>query len=138
MEKDVHSYTADQFYIHIGKLFYAVAAADKVVRKEEIKTMKEIVEREWIKLDNFKDEFGADAAYQIEIIFDWLNENQPEPGQAFSEFEEYLMEHQKKFTPRVKQLLWDTSNAIASSFAGKNKSEVGMLSKLKSVLKQES
>lgn len=138
MEKDVHSYTADQFYIHIGKLFYAVAAADKVVRKEEIKTMKEIVKREWIKIDDFKDEFGADAAFQIEIIFDWLNENQPEAGLAFSEFEEYLEEHKKQFTPRVKQLLWDTSNAIAASFAGKNKSEVGILSKLKIVLKNES
>lgn len=137
MEKDVHSYTADQFYIHIGKLFYAVAAADKVVRKEEIKAMKEIVEREWIKIDDFKDEFGADAAYQIEIIFDWLNENQPEAGQAFSEFQEYLREHKKPFTPQVKQLLWDTSNAIASSFAGKNKSEVNMLSRLQTVLNQE-
>lgn len=136
MEKDLHSYTADDFYVHLGKLFYAVAAADKVVREQEVETLKRTVEKQWLKMDDFKDEFGTDAAYQIEIIFDWLEENDPQPGTAFSEFEDYYKEHPSLFTPKVKQLVWKTADSIAASFAGKNKSEVILLSKLKSLLKQ--
>jgi|GEM_PF-5900842 uncharacterized tellurite resistance protein B-like protein len=33
----------EEFYSSIGKLFYAVAASDKVVRAEEIRTLKELV-----------------------------------------------------------------------------------------------
>lgn len=135
MKKETHSFTADNFYVHLGKLFYAVAAADKVVREAEVKTLKEIVENQWLHLDKFRDEFGTDAAYQIEIIFDWLDDNDPEPGQAYSEFEDYYKEHPRLFTTEVKQLVWKTADAIAASFSGKNKSEVILLSKLKSLLK---
>lgn len=135
MGRDLHSYTADSFYIHLGKLFYAVAAVDKVVKEEEVDTLKEIVENQWLKFDKFEDEFGTDAAYQIEIIFDWLDENDPEPGEAYLEFEDYYKEHQRLFTPKVKQMIWKTADAIAASYAGKNKSELILLSKLKSLLK---
>lgn len=134
MEEDFQNHTADEFYVHLGKLFYAVAAADKVVREEEIKTLKEIVQREWVLIEDDKDEFGTDTSYQIEIIFDWLDENQPKAEEAFLEFKDYLKEHPSRYSMQIKNLIWKTANEIAISFAGKNKAEVIMLAKIKALL----
>ena len=125
---------AQKFYQNLGKLFYAIAASDKVVKKEEIDTLKNIVEREWISIDDYQDEFGTDTAYQIEIIFDWFQENQPEAFLAFEEFSDFKKEHEKLFTSEINKLILKTAEAIAASFAGKNKSELIMLSKLKSII----
>ena len=125
---------AQKFYQNLGKLFYAIAASDKAVRKEEIDTLKSILEQEWLHIDDYQNEFGTDTAYQIEIIFDWLNENQPDSSNAFDEFSDFKKENEYLFNPKIKKLIWKTANAISSSFAGKNKSELIMLSKLKSIL----
>lgn len=125
---------AQKFYQNLGKLFYAVAASDKVVKMEEIDTLKDIVEQEWVSIDDYQDEFGTDTAYQIEIIFDWLEENQPDAFLAFEEFSDFKKEHEKLFNSNINKLIWKTADAIAASFAGKNKSELIMLSKLKSII----
>lgn len=134
MKNSVNPNTSQAFYQNLGKLFYAIAAADKVVHKEEVKALKEIVEKEWLNIDKINDEFGTDTAYQIEIIFDWLDENQPDANDAFNEFKEYRQEHQNLFDHEIDQLIWKTADDIAASFAGKNKAEVLMLSRLKSLL----
>jgi len=61
-----------EFYQILGKLFYAIAASDKVVHKVEIETLKELIKTVWVPLDDYEDEFHEDAAYQIETVFDWL------------------------------------------------------------------
>ncbi|MCM4158706.1 hypothetical protein FHG64_03650 [Antarcticibacterium flavum] len=134
MKNSVNLQTAETFYQNLGKLFYAIAAADKVVRAEEVAALKEIVEKEWLKIDEINDEFGTDTAYQIEIIFDWLDENQPDAEEAFNDFKEYRRDHQNFFDPDIDKLIWKTADTIAASFAGKNKAEVIMLSKLKALL----
>ena len=58
----------EEFYSSIGKLFYAIAASDKVVRTEEIRTLKELVKEKWVPVDNTTDEYGTDEAYKIENI----------------------------------------------------------------------
>lgn len=125
---------AQKFYQNLGKLFYAIAASDKVVKKEEIDTLKGIVEQEWVQIDDYQDEFGTDTAYQIEIIFDWLEENQPDAFLSFKEFSDFKKEHENLFNNKINTLILKTADAIAASFAGKNKSELIMLSKLKSIL----
>ena len=123
------------FYQKMGELFYAIAAADKVVRKEEYNALKNMVLAEWKNLDNYEDPFHTDAAYQIEVVFDWFDYEQLDAKDCFESFADYKNEHPKLFTKERKDLIWRTANTIASSFAGKNKSEVIMLSKLKMLLK---
>ena len=125
----------EEFYQHIGMVFYAIAASDKVVRAEEIKTLKDLVKEKWVPIDNTADEYGTDEAFKIEMIFDWLEENSPEADWSFNEFKDYKKHHPQLFTLEINQLIWQTADAIAASFAGKNKSELIMLSKLKTVLK---
>ena len=129
--------TMIHFYQHLGKLFFRVASVDKTVRKEEIEQLKEIVKKEWVPLENNLNEFGDDAAYQIEIIFDWLVENDWNIGKIIPDFESFKKEHPSLFTPQVNDLILKTAKAIANSFSGKNKSESVLIDKLRGVLYQE-
>ena len=85
-------------------------------------------------LDDYEDPFHTDAAYQIEVVFDWFDYEQLDANDCFESFADYKKENPRLFTKERKDLIWNTANAIASSFAGKNKSEVIMLSKLKMLL----
>lgn len=126
--------TMIRFYQHLGKVFYCIAAVDKTVRKEEIEQLKKIVKTEWLPLENALNEFGDDAAYQIEIVFDWLVENKWDMEQVISDFKLFRKEHESLFTPEVRILILKTAIAIVSSFSGKNKSEHVIVSQLNNIL----
>jgi hypothetical protein len=129
--------TMIHFYQQLGKLFYSVASVDKTVRKEEIAQLNEIVKKEWVPLENTFNEFGDDAAYQIEIVFDWLVETDWNIGKIISDFESFKKEHPSLFTPQVNDLILKTAKAITNSFSGKNKSESDLIEKLRNLLYQE-
>ncbi len=134
MENTAESSIADQRYVQLGNLFYSVAAADNRVHPKEVSTLKKIIKEKWLQVDDLKDEYGSDAAYQIEIVFDWLHEHMPEVREIYNEFEEFYNAHPGLFPPAVKKLVWQTADAIAAAYAGKNKSEVILLSRLKQLL----
>jgi hypothetical protein len=134
MENSSNPGFAQKFYQNRGKLFYSIAASDKVVEKVEFNTLKRIVEQERVNIDSYQDEFGTDTANQIIIIFDWLEENQPDAFLSFEEFCNFKKENEKLFDQKINKLIWKTADALADSFAGKNKSELIMLTKLKSIL----
>lgn len=125
------------FYQKTGELFYAIAAADKAVRKEEYNALKKMVLDEWKNLDDYEDPFHIDAAQQIEVVFDWFDYEQLDANDCFESFADYKKENPTLFTKKRKKLIWKTADAIASSFSGKNKSEVIMLAKLKLILKDK-
>lgn len=125
------------FYQRLGELFYAIAASDKVVRKDEFVALKKLVETEWTSSDDLKDEFESNAVYQMEIIFDWYDYQHVDAQVRFDNFCDYYKDNKKLFTPKRKQLIWKTVNAIADAFAGKNKAEVIMLTKLLLLMQEE-
>ena len=129
--------TMIHFYQQLGKLFYSVASVDKTVRKEEIAQLNEIVKKEWLPIENNLNEFGDDAAYQIEIVFDYLVENDWKIGKIIPDLENFKKEHPSLFTPQVNDLILKTAKAITNSFSGKNKSESVMIEKLRAVLYHE-
>lgn len=120
------------FYQKLGELFYAVAAADKLVHEDEYQALKDIVVLEWEKLEK---ENPSDAIYQMEVVFNWFDYEQLDAQSCFESFEEYRKENPQHFNQERKQLIWNTANAIANSYAGKNKSELIMLAKLQILLK---
>lgn len=124
------------FYQQLGKLFYSVASVDKTVRQEEIAQLNEIVKKEWLPLENNLSEFGDDAAYQIEIVFDWLVENDWKTGKIIPNFENFKKEHPSLFTPQVNDLILKTARAITHSFSEENKSESLLIEKLRNILHQ--
>ena len=105
------------FYQKLGKLFYSIAAVDGTVRKEEIEKLVEIVQKEWIPSETALNEYGDDAAYQIEIVFDWLVEEDGNMGKVIANIENFKKEHPSLFTPQVNSLILKTAHAIAESFS---------------------
>lgn len=126
-----------RFYQNVAKLFYAIAAADKVVREEEFNKLKEIVKLKWLPVDETEDEFHTDAAYQLEIVFDWMASKERDATKCFNEFIEYKDDHKYFFTEEIKRLILKTANEIAAAFHGKNKSELILLAKLDLSFKQK-
>ena len=126
--------TMTHFYEHLGKVFYCIAAVDKTVRKEEVERLKQIIKTDWLPLENSFNEFGDDTAYQIEIAFDWLVANNWDPKAVITDFKIFRKEHTSLFTPEVNNLILKTANTIARSFAGKNKTEHVLVSRLGDIL----
>lgn len=125
-----------EFYQKLGELFYAIAASDKVVRDQEHKALSELIKKEWTSQDDYTDKFGTDAAYQMEIVFDWFEYEQMRAEDCFESFSDYVKEHPGLFSEDRAKLIWRTANAIANAFSGKNKSELIMLTKLKMLLQK--
>ncbi len=121
-------------YQKLGELFYAIAAADNVIRPAEVEALRSLVQTHWKDIDSLEDEFHTDASYQIEIVFDWLDDKHLDADECFEDFKEFKEEHPKLFNKSLNQLIWQTADAIAGSFAGRNKAELIMLTKLKAVL----
>lgn len=126
-----------KFYQNLGKLFYAVAASDRQVRVVEFNKLKNLVKEQWLDLDPITDDFGTDAAYQIEIVFDWLEkEGNLEVASCFRDFIDYKNDQKHLFTPSIKKLINKTAYAVAAAFSGINKSELIILAKLDLELKK--
>ena len=129
--------TMIRFYQQLGKVFYGIAVADNIISQKEISTLKKIVKKEWLPLESTLTEFGDDAAFQIEIVFDWLLENDWNSMDVITEFENFRKEHPSLFTPKTNDLILKTANAIVASFSNENKLEVELIKKLSVILRQE-
>ncbi|GGW29440.1 hypothetical protein [Arenibacter certesii] len=125
---------AKEFYQCLGKLFYSIAMADKKVMPKEIASLRKDVKKYWLSSDHEVDEYGTDAAFQIEIVFDWLHEQEAEGDKFFKEFTDFYDAHSSLFSPQIKKRIWKTADDIAFSYAHKNKSELILLNKLKLML----
>ncbi|MEZ4875321.1 MAG: hypothetical protein R2793_07710 [Flavobacteriaceae bacterium] len=95
-----------------------------------------MVVTEWKIMDDWEDGFGADAAYQMEIVFDWLDYESIDAASCFESFEAFYKEHPALFSTERKKLILKTSHRIADAFAGKNKSELMLLGKLQLLFKK--
>ncbi|MBC8768655.1 hypothetical protein MWU78_13415 [Arenibacter sp. F26102] len=124
-----------KFYENLGKLFYAVAMADTRIHRQEIDKLRAFIRKYWLEVDELEDEYGTDAAFQIESVFDWLVDNERDGDECFEEFREFYKDNASIFSPFIKVLIMDTANAISNSFAGKNKAELVLLGKLEILLK---
>lgn len=130
MQKPYSNTVGNTFYQKVGSLFFAVAMVDGSIHNKEIEKLKSVVREKWLPLDDITDEYGTDAAYQIEIVFDWLLEYEKTSAECFIDFIDFYKEHMTIFSNGVKGLILETANAIAYSFSGKNKAELVLLGKL--------
>lgn len=111
------------FYLHIAKLFYAIAFVDGEVRDEEKAALEETLYREWIYIYKGK----RDVVKQIIDCFQQIFIEKPSSEEAFYEFVNYKKQHEKLFTNQMKNTLWEVSCSIADAVNKKNKSELIML-----------
>lgn len=123
--------TTEAFYQNVGKLFYAVAFADRRVRDEEFSKLQLCVLEFWLDYDDLLDVFGSDASYLIGIVFEGVEAFEESAQDMYDAFVSYKREQSHLFTEKANKLILETATAIAHSFSGLNKSELVMLGKLK-------
>lgn len=122
------------FYRRLGYLMYAVAAADGHISAAEISAVKKEVREKWLAVDKSTDEFDGDAAYQIEVVFDYLQEEAPDATRAFGLFETFFKENRDFFDEALKQRIRETADHIAVAFNNSNKAELSILFRLNKLL----
>lgn len=133
--KNIHH--NEEFFQKLGYLFYSIAASDGFVAAEEKETLHNMVIEDWVSLEESKDRYGSDSAYQAEILFEYLVEKSFSGEKAFHNFEHYFKDNLELFSDDVIERIYHTSDKIASSFHSRNKAELVSLTRLHMLLGKE-
>lgn len=122
---------AQLFYKELGRLLYAIAAADGKVTTQEIKTLKRVVSEELVPQEASMDHFGTDQAYITEFEFDVLADRDASSEGAFDSFIAYMAGHRNDLSPERRELIIRAADAVADAFHGVNKAELPLLIELR-------
>ncbi len=117
----------------LGRLFYYTAAVNGKVHNVEKEVLHDLVQKNWKQLENAKDEFGTDLAYQIDFAFDF-EESKDSTENGYLTFKDFYLQNKNRFTPAVKENILNTVKEIAASFHGKSKAELELINKVNLVL----
>ena len=120
-----------EIYTQLANVFYAVGQADGQFVKEEKLKVIELVKEHW----------NADSPEKpTSIIYEHLKkmgDQQTTADEAFDQFESFFDENKAEFPKEMRLQLYNDAQKIALAFAGRNKSETVMLSRLKHVLEAD-
>ena len=128
---------SEAFYQKLGYLFYSIAATDHRVNDTEKEALLALIVEDWLSLDEATDAYGTDSAYQIQILFDFLNEKSFDAENAWNIFERYFKNNIAAFDEDIIDRIFHTSERMAESLNGRNKSEVRALARLHLLLGKE-
>ncbi|MBK9723190.1 MAG: hypothetical protein IPO78_16535 [Saprospiraceae bacterium] len=95
-----------------------------------METLHEEVNQIWKSVDDPVDEFNTDLAFEIEAVFEWLEDNDYSYKDAYNEFIDYAKEHKHLFDTETQSKIRHTCNGIASVFKSINHKEENLLHKL--------
>lgn len=117
------------FYIHLGRLLYAVAKSDGLVQDEELNDLYRLV------ISELKDEavFGLRNevdAYYTEFEFESLMDKNADIDEALNSFFVFLDENSKSFTSKMKEITERAAECIAESYQGIIPEEQDILDKI--------
>ena len=115
------SYT-DKFYQALAHLCYAIIATDKSVRTEEVVALRQLLNSEWPNEE--------EHPHPVQLTFEQLIQQKAEVKEAMNYFKTFKENNEPLFTENTKKRIWKTVNTLAESVAGKNKSELVLLSQL--------
>ena len=129
--------TWNKFYQKLGYLFYSIAASDKHISLVEEEMLHALIKQDWVPLQRGKDEFGTEAAFKMEIVFDYLHEERISSEMAYHVFESYFKENLELFGDDIVAKIYHTADKIAEVFHSKNKSELIAISRMKFLIGRE-
>lgn len=124
------------FYKELGKLLYAIAAADNTITEAERKSLgKEISER-LLHKERATDQFGTSKAWDTQFSFETTEELGVSADEAFNEFLDYIKEYKNEMSEDEVDICLKLADHIADSFHHINKKENKLLSQLRHSLMQ--
>jgi hypothetical protein len=124
------------FYIHLGKLAYAVAMADGNVQQEEIDKLRLDLKEILLPLESDLDEFGMDSAFYTEFEFEKLMDQEVEVAAAFKEFIAFAENNKGNITDKMKEVSIKIIENVANAYQGIIKEEQVLIDELKSKFKE--
>ena len=118
-------------YQNLGKLYYAIAAADKTVDDKEFIALQNIIKQQYTEHENKE-------TLSILETFEWLRtDNEYSANKCYDNFVNYKRANEEIFSNKLRSQILQTASKITASFAGQNKSELIMLAKLDMELKRK-
>ena len=123
-----------EFYAELGKLVYALVKANGKVSLKEEKLLHKMVIEELVPNEAHMDEFGTDAAYYVEMEFEFLKENFADPMDSFNSFIDYVTDHHTAMNEYLTNITINLATRISEGYYGINRYEKEMLIKLKDKL----
>ncbi len=124
-----------EFHQSLGQLFYAIAAADKVIRPKETQILEELIRSEWTS--EIESNKHSNSVTLIKLAFEKAKGEKIGAEEALDFFCSFYGKNKNLFTKEVKEKIWTTVNSIAESVSGKNKSELNLLSKLSVIFRDK-
>ncbi len=124
------------FYQHLGKLFYAIALADKKIKKEEFEVMKKEISLLSMSENYSVTDAEIDIEHYITTTFKILYFDEATVEACFDDFIAYKRANESLFTTSIKKAILKIAGKIAASFSDVNKSELILLAKLSIEFKQ--
>lgn len=121
---------AQLFYKELGRLLYAIAAADGSISDQEVAALKRIVKEELVPQEASTDHFGTDQAYITEFEFEVLADRAATSEEAFDSFTTYMARHRNDLSEDRRELIYRAADTVARAFHGVGKKEMPLLSEL--------
>ena len=125
---------ATLFYKELGRLLYAIAAADGKVTTKEVETLKWVVKDLLVPVESGTDHHGTDQAYITEFEFDTLLDRDVPADDAFTSFAEYMRAHRNNLPPEKRELIYTCADSVANAVHGVNAKELPLLIELHRML----
>lgn len=119
----------------MGKVLYAIAAADGKIHPAEVARMRALVREELVPVESSHDQFGTDNAYYVEFEFETLADRDFPAADAYHSFKAYVKEFEGKIDPEMKQTCLSVARKVAEAVRGVNQAESAFLSDLESILR---
>lgn len=121
---------AQLFYKELGRLLYAIAAADGRVSSKEVRELHRIVSEQLVPQEVATDHFGTDQAFITEFEFEVLADRAASVQGAFDSFIAYMARHKHDLTPGRRDLIYRCADAVARAFHGVGRAELPLLKEL--------
>ncbi len=125
------------FYESLGKLFYALAAADNIVANNEFECLTKMVKTQWVCHSKLKEKFSSASPLKILKSFDTCRLKKYNAEKCLEEFKTFRESYPDIFTADINRQIWSTAKIMAHCFPGINKSEVIMMSKIHGILEEQ-
>ena len=125
----------EELYTGLGFLLYSIAACDGKVRPEERATLKALIEKHWLPLENSRDDLGTDEGRYVDIGFDYAHDEAIPPEKAFERFADHVRREPANFDEGLRHMIFQSAVEIAAACAGRNKAELTRLVALQNLFK---
>lgn len=124
-----------RFYKELGNLFYAIAAADKKIRREERAQIEKEIQETWRNHDHTTDRFGTDRAFLIEFEFEAMEDENETAETAYIRFESFFEEYGNQVDVPTRHSIFNSARHIAECVRKINTTELDYLMRLKKLMR---